>query len=420
MFFLVDCNNFYVSCERIFRPDLFSKPVVVLSNNDGCVISRSQEAKDLGIPMGAPAFKYKFFFEKNNVNVFSSNFALYGDISNRVMSILSDFSPMMEVYSIDEAFLKIDSIDIREAKDYALEIKDRIYKWTGIPVSVGIAQTKTLSKVAIEIAKKFQKKTGGVYVVDNEEKRQKALKWLSVDDIWGIGRRHSKRLKSLGITKASRFLELSDVWIKKNMSVSGLRVKRELQGESVFDLEDKHLRKSITTSRSFERNYTEFDELRERIVSFAVSCSGKLRRQQSVCNTMEVFVRTNSFREDLSQYSKKIVIHLPFATNSAIELSKFAVSGLRQIFKDSYEYKKAGVVVMDIEPENPHQLLVFGNSDFRHKKLMEAIDRLNKNFGKQVVKLAAQDFGRTWKMRQEKLSPRYTTKIDEIINVSSG
>jgi DNA polymerase V len=417
MFALVDCNNFYASCERVFRPELNGKPIVVLSNNDGCVIARSNEAKAIGIPMGAPAFKFKEIFTKNNVQVFSSNFALYGDMSKRVMSILSEFSPEMEVYSIDEAFLKFEGFKYIDLFEYGKKIRHKILKWTGIPVSIGFAETKTLAKVAATIAKKFPQRTDNVYIIDTQEKITKALKWLPIQDVWGIGRRHAKRLQDYGITTAFKFVQLKDAWIKKYMNVTGLRTKKELKGVSVIEIEHLQSRKSIATTRTFEKEYTNFDDIKERIVTFAVVCAEKLRRQHSVCNTIIVFLKTNQHKDYLPQYRQHIVMPLPYATNSAIEIAKFSIEALIRIYKEDYRYKKAGVIVSGIVDDLPQQLSIFQNSDERHKKLMKAVDYLNNTMGKGKIKLAAQDLNRTWKMHQEKLSPRYTTKIDEILKI---
>ena len=237
MFALIDCNNFYASCERVFRPELNGKPVVVLSNNDGCVIARSNESKALKIPMGAPAFEFKEVFEKNNVFVFSSNYALYGDMSFRVMTILSTFSPEVEIYSIDEAFLQFDGFDLFSLQEIGMKIRKTVYKSTGIPVSVGFAETKALAKVANKIAKKFTDRTGGVYIIDTEEKRTKALNWTKVEDVWGIGRQHTKRLQYYGVKSAFDFTQMGDGWVWKNMAVVGLRLKRELEGKRTLELE---------------------------------------------------------------------------------------------------------------------------------------------------------------------------------------
>ena len=420
MFALVDCNNFYASCERVFRPDLNGKPVVVLSNNDGCVIARSNEAKALDIPMGAPAFKNKNLFEQNNVAVFSSNFALYGDMSGRVMNLLSSFAPEMEIYSIDEAFLKYDGSGSVSFAEQGSLIRKKIIRSTGIPVSIGFAETKALSKAANKIAKKFGEKTGGVYVIDTEEKRIKALKWLKVEDVWGIGRRHAQRLNRAGIKTAFQFTQQPDEWVKKRMSIVGLRLKHELDGKQMLEMEQPKAKKNIATTRSFDKDYLEFDQIRERVSTFAVCCAEKLRRQKSHCNALMVFLHTNGFRNDLPQYSRNIVVKLPYSTNSSMELSAFAANGLNRIFKDGFAYKKAGVIAMDITPENQTQIRLFENSDSRHKPLMKAVDRLNRTLGQHKIKLGSQDPARTWKMRQERLSPRYTTQLSEVITAKAG
>lgn len=416
MFALIDCNNFYASCERVFRPDLIGKPVVVLSNNDGCVIARSNEAKAAGIPMGAPVFQYEKIIAEKNIHVFSANFALYGDMSHRVMSIVSEYAPETEIYSIDEAFLNLNGITCN-LKELGLNMRKKVLQWTGIPISVGIAPTKSLSKVANRIAKKFAGQTGNVHLIDTEEKRIKALKWLAIEDVWGIGKQHARRLNNIGVKTAYDFTQLSDDWVKKHMSVVGLRLKHDLQGIPTLQLEEVQNKKNIATTRSFETLYTEFEQLRERVSTFAVLCAEKLRRQQSCCNSLMVFIHTSRFRTDLPQCNRSMVMPLPYPTNSGIELSNFAVKALKHIFVEGYHYKKAGVIVQDLTPEKHRQINMFENSNPKHKPLMQAIDRLNLTFGQQKVRLASQDCKRLWKMKQEKLSPRYTTKLSDIITI---
>lgn len=263
MYALIDCNNFYASCERVFRPELIGQPVVVLSNNDGCAIARSNEAKALGIPMGAPAFEYEELFQKHKVHVFSANFALYGDMSNRVMTILEDYSPDIEIYSIDEAFLKFEGFENFDLKKCGDDMQKRVGKWTGIPISVGIAPTKALAKVANRVAKKFPERTNNSYLMDTEEKRIKALKWLAIEDVWGVGRQHAKRLRSLNVKTAYDFTQLSDAWVQRNMSIVGLRLKKDLKGIPTLDLEEAQAKKNIATTRTFETNYTEFSQISE-------------------------------------------------------------------------------------------------------------------------------------------------------------
>jgi len=418
MFALVDGNNFYASCERVFRPDLIGKPIVVLSNNDGCVIARSNEAKSLGIPMAAPAYKYDKMFKENNVTVFSANFSLYGDMSHRIMAILSEYSPEVEVYSIDEAFLKLSGFEYVDMNEYGLEIQRKVTKWTGIPISIGIAPTKALAKVANRIAKKFPERTKNVYVIDSEEKRLKALKWLKVEDIWGIGRRHSKRLKAQNVFTAYQFTQLSDAWVKKNFSIVELRLKLDLQGIPTLDIEHFQNKKSIACTRTFETNYTQLEQLKERISVFAVSCAEKLRKQKSACNSMMVFIYSNYHRKDLPQNNRNIIIKLPYASNSNIELSNFAIEALEKIFKAGFYYKRAGVVVMDLVAENQVQLKLFDNSNPKHKPLMKVIDKINNTYGPQKIRLGLHDLSRIWKMRQENLSPHYTTDIEEIMTIN--
>ena len=417
MFALVDCNNFYASCERVFRPDLVGKPIVVLSNNDGCVIARSNEAKAVGVPMGAPAFENEQLFRTFNVQVFSPNFALYGDMSHRVMSILSEYAPEVEIYSIDEAFLQLAGFDYVNLQNYGEDMQRRVTKWTGIPISVGIAPTKALSKVANKIAKKFPAQTKSVYIIDTEEKRIKALKWLPIEDVWGIGRQHAKRLRVLNVHTAYDFTQLDDGLVRKQMSVVGLRLKHDLQGIPTLQMEDVQPKKNIATTRTFDKNYSSFDDIKERVTTFAVSCAEKLRSQHSCCNALMVFIHTNGHRQDLAQYSRNIVVKLPFATNSNIEMARFAVAALEQIFKKGYQYKKAGVMVMDFTPENQRQLKLFDDSNVKHIPLMKAVDKLNARYGQQKIKLASQDLKKVWKMKQEKLSPRYTTNLNDIITI---
>jgi len=418
MFALVDCNNFYASCERVFNPKLIDKPIVILSNNDGCVISRSNEAKALGIPMGAPAFKYDSVFKKNKVYVFSTNFPLYGDMSNRVMNILSSYTPNIEIYSIDEAFLEFKGFNNYDLEQYGRDIRKKILKWTGIPVSIGIAPTKALAKLANRISKKFDKKTCGVYVINSEEKRKKALKWLKIEDVWGIGYKHSERLKNYKINKAYDFIKLPDDWVRKQMSIVGLRLKKELEGISVLSLEEKRSpKKAIATTRSFEKNLTSFEDLKERISTFSICCSEKLRSQKSNCNSIYIFVKSNKHQKNKSQYRNAIVMALPYASNSSITISKYAIEGLKKIYKKEVEYKKAGVIVMGLIPTNSNQLNLFEKENSKHQTLMKTLDFTTKKEGSNKIKLASQDLKRIWKMKQEKLSPNYTCKINEIITV---
>ncbi len=412
----VDCNNFYASCERVFNPSLNGKPVIVLSNNDGCAIARSNEAKALGIKMGVPAFQIEKIVQKHNVHVFSANFELYGDMSNRVMSILGQFSPLQEIYSIDESFLDLEGIDI-DFREYGLQMKKRIEKWTHIPVSIGIGATKSLAKTATRIAKKFPTQTGGVHYIDSEEKRLKALKWLPIEDVWGIGSRSAKKLYAIGVKNAYQFTLLQDNWVKTYLTVVGLRLKHDLQGVPVLQLEEIKAKKSIATTRTFESTLSTYTDLHERISTFASKCAEKLRKQGSCCRAIQLFVTTNYFNESEPQYNNSTTIKLPFASNSTMELAHFASMGLKQIYREGYKYKKAGVIVLDLMPEDNQQLNIFENRDTKHIPLMKVVDKLNRRYSKDLIRLATQAPGRTWRMKQEKLSKRYTTDINDILAV---
>jgi DNA polymerase V len=418
MYALIDCNNFYASCERVFRPDLNGKPIVVLSNNDGCVIARSNEAKEVGVPMGIPAFECEKLFKQHSIHVFSANFSLYGDMSSRVMSLLDEFSPEVEVYSIDEAFLYFSNVRYLDLNKVGTRMRTKIGKWTGIPICVGIAPTKTLAKVANRIAKKFQNETGGVYVIDTEEKRLKALKWLKVEDVWGIGRKHAQRLNLQGIKTALDFVNTPESWVKKQLSVVGWRLQRDLKGISTLRLEELVSKKSIAITRTFERGYVTFEDLHERIMMFVALCAEKLRKQNSACQALLVFAYTNRLRLDQPQYGKSVVVQLPFASNSTIDLMKIARIALTEIFKEGYTYKKAGVIAQDLLPTNIIQTTLFDVKDERHNTIMKVMDTLNNTYGQQKLRLASQGTGMVWKMKQERLSPRYTTHIDEIITIN--
>ena len=416
MFALIDCNNFYVSCERVFNPNLNGKPVVVLSNNDGCAISRSDEAKRLGIPMGAPIFKYRSIINQHNVIVLSSNYPLYADMSNRVMTTISNFIPDVEIYSIDEAFLKFEGYENYDLLSYASKMRNTILKWTGIPTSVGIAPTKSLAKISNKIARKFPSQTKHVYVLDTDYKRSKALNYFPLNDIWGIGRRLSKRLQNIGCKNASDFVNLPEQWVKSNLSIVELKIQQELKGISNLDLDSLKIKKSIATTRSFEKPISDLGKLKERVSTFSLSCAEKLRRQNSLCNVMIVFIRSNYFRKDLQQHSCSRVVTLPYPTNSSFVLNNYALKAIENMFQDKIDYKKAGVIVTSLIPNNSYQLGIFENEDYRHKPLMKTMDYINSKYGEKI-KLANQDLKRKWKMKQEFLSPCYTTKIDDIIKI---
>jgi DNA polymerase V len=416
MFALVDCNNFYASCERVFNPNLQHKPIVILSNNDGCIIARSDEAKKLGIPMGAPIFKYRTLIANHNVKVFSSNYSLYGDMSSRVMSILKQFTPDIQVYSIDESFLKLEGFEGYNLTDYGMLMKNRILKWTGIPTCAGIAPTKALSKVANKIARKYPDQTNGVYVIDTEVKRINALKWTKIKDIWGIGKKLSNRLAIKGCKNAYDFTQLPESWVKSNLSVVESRLQRDLLGIPTLDLEIQKSKKSISTTRTFEKPLKELDKIKERVSTFAFVSGEKLRRQNSHCHMIIVILRSNYFREDLKQHYATKVISLPYPTNSSLVLSNYAIKAIEDVFKKGIAYKKAGIILTGLVPSNNYQLNIFDWENSNHQPLMKAIDKINYRFSNKI-KLANQDLKKTWKMKQDHLSPNYTTNLQDIIKV---
>lgn len=416
MYALIDCNNFYASCERVFRPDLNGKPIVVLSNNDGCVIARSNEAKACGIPMGALAFQFQALFEQYNVKVFSANFALYGDMSHRVMTILGNYCTEQEIYSIDECFMKLAGYDYIDLKRYGEQMREEVFRSTGIPISVGIAPTKALAKVANRIAKKYPKESRGCHLIQTQQQIDKALKWLDVEDVWGIGHRHAMRLFKLGIDSAYDFVHMDSKWVQKHMSIVGLRLQRDLSGIPTLDLDPVEAKQNIATTRSFDNNYTDYETIQERVVTFAASCSEKLRRQNSHCCSLTVFLLTNKHRQDQKQYNPSITIDLPFATNSAIDLGHYSTIALKKIYREGFGYKKAGVIVQDFTPADVEQTTLFSGRDKRHDKLMQAFDRINKQYGQNMVRLGAQG-KRMWRMKQDWLSPRYSTDIADIITI---
>ena len=417
MYALVDCNNFYASCERAFNPNLRHKPIAILSNNDGCVISRSDEAKVLGLPMGAPIFKWEGFCKENSIQIFSSNYPLYGDMSSRVMSMLEQFTPDVEVYSIDEAFLQFRGFESYNFNDYGIQIRQRILKWTGIPTCVGVAPTKALSKVANKIARKFPNQTKGVYVIDSEEKRIKALKWIKIEDVWGIGRGLTKRLKVKGCNTAFDFVQLSDDWVRKNFSITEWKLKKDLEGIPTIQLEEVKTKRAIATTRSFEYTFSDIDNIKERISTFATSCAEKLRKQGSSCHIIYVLLSSDRHKKDLEQHRASKLVSLPFPTDSSLIITQQAVQAVTSIFKSGIKYKRAGIIVMGLVPTNNYQLHLFENENPKHKSLMHAIDGLNAKYADNKVKLGSQDLKRTWKMRQERLSPRYTTNINDVIKV---
>ncbi|RAK20992.1 DNA polymerase V [Flavobacterium aquaticum] len=418
MYALVDCNNFYVSCERVFQPQLNGKPVVVLSNNDGCIISRSNEAKGLGIPMGAPEFKVRDLIKQHDIKVFSSNYALYGDLSCRVMKTLEHFTPNVEVYSIDEAFLCFSGQDIVDYHEYGLQIRQRIIKWLSIPTGIGFAPTKALSKIANHIAKKFHERTQGVYVIDTDEKRIKALKWTKIEDVWGIGFRLTKKMQSKNIKTAYDFtLPHNEAFIRKEMGVVGMRLKYELEGKSVLEMEEPKAKKNIAVTRSFEKDISDFNELKERVVTFASVCSEKLRKQNSFCNAVILYLRKDPFNTNGEKYSFYRMQTLPFSSNTSFSISQTAISMLKDLYQEGTAYKKAGVIVTEIVPSSQRQFKLFDEENPKYQKLMEVMDAVQDKTGERKLRLASQDLKRTWKMKQNHLSNRYTTNFNELLEV---
>ncbi|MFI3331131.1 MAG: Y-family DNA polymerase [Rikenellaceae bacterium] len=417
MFALCDCNNFFVSCQRVFRPELNGKPVVVLSNNDGCVIARSNEAKALQISMGMPLFKAQPIINRYNVEVFSSNYKLYGDMSQRVMSILRDSAPNTEVYSIDEAFMDFTGMDISTLEDYARELSQKVKKHTGIPVSIGIAPTKTLAKIASKLCKQYPKLRGAC-LMHRHEDIDKVLKKFPVEDVWGIGRKHAKRLHNEGICSAYDFANMSPVWVQNNMSITGLRTQKELKGESSIGFEyTKPSRQSICVSRSFAREIEDFESLRTSVATFASHVSEKLRAQNSLACQMQVFIYTNRFKTELAQSFENALIDFSAPTDSTLEITKTATLALKKIFKQGYGYKKAGVVITKLCPKNEIQASLFEPArNPRHDKIMEVMDKINGTNGRGSIKTASQGKIAQFSSR-ERVSPEYTTKWDDILQI---
>ncbi len=416
MFGLADCNNFYASCERVFDPSLRNKPVVVLSNNDGCVIARSNEAKALNIPMGAPAFQIEKLIKKHKIAVFSTNFTLYGDMSNRVMNTLAAFVPDYEIYSIDEAFLSFHGFERFDLAVYAAKIAKTVYKNTGIPVSLGIAPTKTLAKVANKIAKKSGQNS---LVLDNDNDVKEALKTIDIGDVWGIGRSYTVFLQKYNIKTAFDFTLMPESWVRTHMTVVGQRMQKELKGICCYDLETEiPAKKNICTARSFGQMLFELKDIEEAVANFTSRCCEKLRKQKSCAQTVMVFIHTNPHRKDLAQYARNIIVHLPQATNYTPELIKHTTAGLRRIYKKGYAYKKAGVIVMELIPENHIQGNLFYNiNNEKTQSLMHTVDELNARYGRYQVRFSTQGYSKAWKLRQEKLSPCYTTKMDDLLDI---
>jgi DNA polymerase V len=408
---LVDCNSFYVSCERLFNPKIQKKAVVVLSNNDGCVISRSREAKDLGIKMGEPYFKVKELVKKNKVEVYSSNYALYGDISRRVMKVLKTFSPKVEIYSIDEAFIDLSFIDEKGAEDYGREIRSRVLKWTGIPTSVGIASTKTLSKVANHIAKK--EKAGVIYLNTNIDEK---LKKFPIEDVWGVGKQLSKFYHKNNISNAYDLKNVSNTWVKKGTNVLGAKTAMELRGIPCIDLQiDQEKRKNCCVSRSFGRKVKDLNELEESVITHCLNAAEKIRADDQIAKTITVFIRTSPFDKNRRYYSNSKTIDLAIPTSNSIELIKNAVKALTDIYKYGYAYQKAGIILSGLKDANQNdQNLLTPLLENKSKKLMKAIDYTNTKYGRYAISIAQAGLSKGWKMRREHSSKIDTASFDSL------
>lgn len=415
MLALADCNNFYASCERVFQPKLEGKPILVLSNNDGCVIARSNEAKALGVKMGIPVFQIRDLIERHDIQLFSSNFTLYGDLSKRVMSTIKQEVKAMEVYSIDEAFMDFSGEGSPLEKGIAL--KEKVKQYTGIPISIGIAPTKTLCKVAGLIAKKHT--SSGVFVLQDSALIERALKWLAVDELWGIGRRHGRMLKNMGINSAYDLCCADDSWIKRRLSVLGLRMVKELKGIPCIPLEqDASRKKNICTSRSFGKHITTISELKEAVSNYASNCAYKLRKQKSCASRISVFIHTNPFKPSDKQYKGITSITVDTPTNDSVEIVRLAIQALEKLYRADYRYKKAGVIVGNIVPQKQQQLSLFDHIDRKKQQaVMTVLDKINDNMGREKVRLAVQGNQRKWRMKQEQLSPCYSTRIDEALTI---
>ena len=418
MYALIDCNNFYASCERVFDPALENKPIVVLSNNDGCVIARSNEAKALGIKMGEPAFKIRNIIYKHKVRAFSTNFALYGDMSSRVINTILDFSDNIEIYSIDEVFLDLSEFKPKNLFDIAVDLKHKIKKWTGIPVSIGIAKTKTLSKAANYIAKKI-KKNKGVCIIDDYN-RDTLLSQIPIGKVWGVGTRGNTFLNYHKLYTAQDLSKADLYWIKKYMTVTGEKMVKELRGipcilmESIFKP-----KKSICTSRTFGNMVTDRRDLIGAIAMYTTRCAEKLRKQHSCANFAHIFICSNPFRDDLPQYICNKVIKFPFPLSDTGEILHYIIDIVKKIYKPGYHYKRAGVILGGLISDNAIQSNLFESINRSDRvKLQRSIDSINKKMGRDVVRYAIQGYKKSWILKQQQLSPCYTTRWSDLLSVS--
>ena len=416
VFALIDCNAFYVSCERVFNPKLNNRPVVALSNNDGCIISRSKEAKALGIKMGVPLFKVKDIVEKEKVVVFSSNYTLYADMSRRVMNIISSSSPYTEIYSIDEAFVELSSLPI-DYESYAHQLRQTILQHTGIPVSIGIASTKTLAKVANHKAKKDDS-LNGVCSLVNYNNIDQILELTEVGDVWGVGRRLSKKLINHGIHNAKLLKNCSDSWIRKMMSVNGLKTITELRGISCIPLEEYSMtRKSCCTTRSFGKLLTNLEDIEQAVTTFARRAAERIRSESLAASCVSVFVRTNPFDKKSAYYSNAASRTLSHPTHDSITIIETALLLTKRIFKNNYQYKKAGVLLSGLCDESEIQETLFEKNYNQNSDLMSAIDAINYRYGRDTLQMASECKVGNWRQKRENCTRNYTTQIDRLLLV---
>lgn len=420
IFSLIDCNNFYVSCERVFNPKLNNVPVVVLSNNDGVCVARSEEAKKLGIGMAVPYFKVEEIIKKHNVKVFSSNYTLYADMSERVMNTLAKFTPNIEFYSIDEAFINLKDLGIKDFTKYGQEIRKTVFKNTGLPVSVGIARTKTLAKVANEFVK-HNARLKGVFDIVDFPKMDKLLANVPIHEIWGIGGAYGRMLMNKNILTAKDFRDSSEFFIKDKMGIVGLRTKYELQGITAIDLEEVlEPKKGIMSSRSFGTAVTSISGLEQAVSQYVIRAAEKLRHQKSACNSVNVFIMTNKYKLTDMQHAGSKSITFPEPTNYTPEIIKYALFLLGKIFKPGYKYIKAGVMLSNIVPETPIQLNAFlENRDHaKRDRIMKVMDKINNTWGRDMVKIASSGTRQDWSMKRQHISPRYTTNWNELLTIN--
>lgn len=421
MFALVDVNSFYASCETAFRPDLKGRPVVVLSNNDGCVIARNAEAKRAGVKMGDPYFKQKDLFLRYGVVCFSSNYELYADMSSRVMSTLEAMSPRCEIYSIDEAFCDLTGVrNCRVLQEFGQELKDAVYQNTGLAVGVGIAQTKTLAKLANHAAKKWQRQTGGVVDLSNLDRQRKLMAALPVDEVWGVGRRISKKLEAMGIKTVLDLADTDIRFIRKHFNVVLERTVRELRGEPCLELEEfAPVKQEIVCSRSFGERITDYDSMRQAICSYASRAAEKLRGEHQYCRFISTFVKTSPFALNEPYYGNSASVKLLTPTQDSRDIIAAATRSLDAIWKDGHRYQKAGVMLGDFFSQGIAQLNLFDDNAPRRgsEKLMEVLDHLNAKEGKGALYFAGQGIQQQWAMKREMLSPRYTTRYEDLLQV---